>query len=68
MNPAEVPDAFRGEKPAFSLTFDLDGKIIGRFYYEDKRLKFEGDCDESAQIWVDFVISKFMEWHDEHTK
>ena len=68
MDPAEVPVVFRGEKPAFNLTFDLDGKTIGRFWYEDKQLKFEGDVDESAKIWIDFVISKFMEWHDEHTK
>ena len=68
VDPEEVPIAFRSEKSAFNLTFDLDGKTIGRFFYEDKQLKFEGDVDESAKIWIDFVISKFMEWHDDHTR
>jgi hypothetical protein len=63
-----VPIRFRGEKPAFNLTFDLDGKTIGKFFYEDKQLKFEGDVDESAQVWVDWVIEKFMGWHDENIR
>ncbi len=61
------PEAFefpRG-KPAFNLTFDLDGMTIGKFWYEDMRLQFNGNVDESAQIWVDWVIEKFQEWHDE---
>jgi len=52
-------------KPSFNITFDLEGKTIGKFFYEDKQLKFEGDVDESAQIWIDWVIAKFMEWHDD---
>ena len=58
----------RDEKPSFNLTFDLDGQTIGRFWYEDKQLKFEGEAEESAQIWVDWVLSKFQVWHDEHIK
>ncbi len=65
-DPVAVPIAFREEqRPTFNLTFDLDGKTIGKFWYEDHQLKFEGDVDESAKIWIDFVISKFMEWHAE---
>ncbi len=52
--------------PEFNLVFDLDGKTIGRFFYEDKQLKFEGDVDESTQVWIDFVIKKFMQWHEEN--
>ena len=52
-------------KPSFNITFDLNGKTIGEFFYEDKQLKFRGDVDESAQIWIDWVIAKFMEWHDD---
>lgn len=60
-----MPLSFR-HKPPFSLTLDLDGKIIGKFWYEDKQLKFEGETDESAEVWVGWVIGKFQEWHDEH--
>jgi hypothetical protein len=63
-----TPLSFRSEKPMFNLTFDLDGKTIGKFWYEDKQLKFEGDTDESAQVWVDWVIEKFMGWHDENIR
>jgi hypothetical protein len=65
-----VPVVFRKDVPKlpFNITFDLDGETIGKFFYEDKQLKFEGDVDESAQIWIDWVIAKFMEWHDEHIR
>jgi hypothetical protein len=63
--PIEDFNVLRG-RPDFNITFDLDGKTIGKFWYEDKQLKFEGEVSESAQVWVDWVIAKFMEWHDEN--
>ena len=54
--------------PPFNLTLDLDGMTIGKFWYEGKRLKFEGDADESAEMWVGWVIEKFQEWHDENIR
>ncbi len=34
------------------------GKEIGKLKFEDT-LKFEGDLDESSQIFIDFVLKSF---------
>jgi len=43
----------------FSITFnDVNNQFepIGQFYEKDGKLHFEGDVDESAQIFVNSVI------------
>jgi hypothetical protein len=38
--------------------FDSDG-IIGRFYEKDGKLHFEGDVNESAEQFVEYVIKTY---------
>jgi len=42
------------------LTFNDDGKVIGRLFKKEGKLNFEGDVEKSAKIFFDAVI-KMME-------
>ncbi len=48
----------------FNFRFILDGKEVAKFWWdkEDKRLKFDGDLDESAKILFQLVQMYFLEW------
>lgn len=46
----------------FNLTFHDDGEEVGRFWYEDDKLHFEGKATDASRIFTDFVIQLFEEW------
>ena len=53
---------FKNCKPHFLIKFhdvDNDNKEIGKFYVEDDILKFEGNTDESAKIFVETVCGVY---------
>jgi hypothetical protein len=39
---------------------DAEGKKIGRLDFNGGVLKFEGKAEESAQIFIDFLMEKFV--------
>ena len=48
------PSVYDGEVPF--LTFDVDGKVVGKLWGVGGVLSFEGDADESARIFFESVI------------
>ncbi len=46
----------------FSITFHDNGLQVGRFWYEDDKMHFEGKATEACKIFTDFVIQLFEQW------
>jgi hypothetical protein len=46
------------DKPAVSFN-NSNGEVVGKFIIDNEVLRFEGNADESAKIFVDLVLSKF---------
>ena len=42
-----------------SICFHNADKEVGKFTFDGDELKFEGNADESAKIFVDYVIEQF---------
>ena len=43
-----------------SIIFNSCSNIqVGKFYIEDNKLKFEGDADTSAELFINLVLNKF---------
>jgi hypothetical protein len=48
-------------KPAPKMSFmDANGNALGVFDYVDGKWTFDGDCDASAQLFVDAVLQKLQ--------
>jgi hypothetical protein len=46
--------------PPRTISFhDPKGEIIGKFYWDDKEFKFEGEMEESARKFVDYLLKLF---------
>ncbi len=46
--------------PAYKMTFvGKDGRTIGVLDFGGPRMTFEGDADESAKVFLDFVSRRF---------
>ncbi len=46
--------------PDYTITFKKDdNKEIGKFDFNGDKLKFEGDTEESAQVFINFLLSAF---------
>ena len=55
-------------KPNYSITFCKDGETIGEFDFNGPALKFIGECEESAQIFINWAMDAFSQrLKDEHT-
>ncbi len=49
--------------PPLSITFTSveTGYFLGRFFEDEGKLKFEGNLDESGEIFIDFLVRSFSE-------
>ena len=58
---------FAGLDTPFNIRFIREGVDIGGFSFneESKKFEFEGDCEESAQMFFDDIIKKFAHWYKE---
>jgi len=46
--------------PDYTITFKKDNnKEIGRFDFNGDKLKFEGDVEESTQVFINFLLNAF---------
>lgn len=45
--------------PNYVITFNKDNKEIGKLDFNGDKLKFEGDVEESAKIFFDFLLNAF---------
>ena len=45
---------FENITPACNMTFN-NGKEVGQLYWTDGELKFEGNMDESAKLFFEFL-------------
>lgn len=45
-----------------SLNFNTDGgQTVGRLYWNDGKLNFEGDMEESGKIFIEYLNKLFTE-------
>jgi len=44
---------------SYDITFHYEGRQIGRLDFNDGVLKFEGNAEESAQVFIDFLAERF---------
>jgi hypothetical protein len=42
--------------PPMTVEFRSNGEVVGTLYMNEKPMRFEGDCDESAQVFWDSII------------
>ena len=47
--------------PAYNVQFHKDGKPIGTLSWKDGPMKFEGDAEESAQLFFDNIIKRYTQ-------
>jgi hypothetical protein len=47
--------------PAYTVQFHKDGKPIGTLSWKDGPMKFEGDAEESAQLFFDNIIKRYTQ-------
>lgn len=56
-------------KPSYTIAFhDKDQKRVGSFDFNEGRMIFEGDVNESGQIFVEFVLNSFKQRIDDAVK
>ena len=61
--------AFADLKPNYTISFhDKDQKRVGSFDFNEGRMIFEGDVNESGQIFVDWVVDAFKKRIDDAVK
>ena len=48
-------------KPNYSVSFHREEKMIGKLDWNDGPMTFEGDADESAQIFFDNVFKQHIQ-------
>ena len=46
-------------KPNYNVTFHVDQKLIGKLDFNGNVMTFEGDADESAKVFMDFIAMRF---------
>lgn len=46
--------------PPTTVSFNnKNGKVVGKFIIDDNVLRFEGNADKSAKIFLELVLSRF---------
>jgi hypothetical protein len=43
----------------YTITLNKEDKVMGKLDFNEDKLKFEGDVEESAKIFFDFLLSSF---------
>ena len=46
-------------KPNYNVTFHKDWKMVGKLDFNGDVMTFEGDADESAKVFMDFIAMRF---------
>ena len=46
-------------KPNYNVAFHDGSRNVGRLDFNDGVLKFEGNAEESAQVFIDFLAERF---------
>lgn len=46
-------------KPNYSISFHKEDKTVGILDFDGPELVFNGDCHESAKVFIDFVAQSF---------
>lgn len=44
-----------------NITFNSNEKIVGKLDWSDGKMKFEGEADESAQLFFDNIIKRYVQ-------
>jgi len=48
--------------PPKTISFnDAEGEIVGTVSWEDGVIRFEGDVDESARLFFEFLLSEYID-------
>ena len=47
--------------PAYTVQFHKDGKAVGTLSWKDGPMTFEGDAEESAQLFFDNIIKRYTQ-------
>jgi hypothetical protein len=56
-------------KPSHIVTFfNKELKEVGKFDFNEDKLKFEGDVEESTQVFIDFLLNAFNQRIEEIKK
>ena len=45
---------------SYSMTFGKDNKDVGRLYWDDGVMRFEGKVDKSAQVFFDWLLDNLV--------
>ena len=56
---SENPIAVLDLKPNYSVTFHNEGKMVGALDFNGDVMKFEGEAEESAKAFFDWLSSMF---------
>jgi hypothetical protein len=53
----ELPECkLHFEPPPMTVEFHFDKEVVGTLYFDEKPMRFEGDCDESARLFWDNIL------------
>ncbi len=44
----------------YNITFHKDNKNIGRLHWDDGVMKFDGEVEESAQLFFDYLLNQLI--------
>jgi hypothetical protein len=39
-----------------TVTFNFDGEVVGTLYFDEKPMRFEGDCDKAAEVFWETLL------------
>lgn len=48
-------------KPNYNVTFHRGQEMVGKLDWNEGPMKFEGDADESAQLFFDNIIKRYFQ-------
>jgi hypothetical protein len=48
-------------KPSYKVSFHREGRTVGVLDWNDGPMKFEGDAEESAQLFFDNIIKRYVQ-------
>jgi hypothetical protein len=52
----------------YTITLNKEDKVMGELDFNGDKLKFEGDVEESAKVFFDFLLSTFNQRIEEIKK
>ena len=66
--PSDMHLSIGNLKPNYNLTFHRDGQQVGKFDFNGPEMIFEGNTEESAKVFVDWVANAFHDRLEEERK